>query len=267
MQVNLVSSYAPSDGDILKWNNVSNEWQPSQLGIPPENVWLSWNGVDLTQFDTKVDGTDITSSTISVVNFQGVNWIKFEIIADNTHGTDNLYVAARSTVLPISKTPFPDDFLMTATVVAENSITIGSPPHALLCYNYTALQNSYIADWKIRYSGFNSHKNIYKSGINGGDPYLSEEVLTGALFNKTGLNNNSGDMADELAIRLEIFKDNLGIMGNSQFETQTYDENPLTGGKFAIGAASSTGSLSHIIYMKDITIWEPPFPRWFNKNY
>lgn len=70
------------------------------LGQKTKTVW-TWNGADVTQFDTKVDGGDVASSVISVATEGGVAWVKLVVTGDGSVAN----WGAATTLLPILCTP------------------------------------------------------------------------------------------------------------------------------------------------------------------
>lgn len=102
----------------------SNTWSASVHNI--SQTWFEWNGVDLTQFDPQIDGSQVTSATVDISANYGVNWIRMNVTADCSSGVPRDWV----TLLPLAVTPPSADFAMFAemyvsTFAAGNRYTAG----------------------------------------------------------------------------------------------------------------------------------------------
>jgi hypothetical protein len=73
------------------------------------SLWFEWNGVDLSQFDSAVNGSKVSSSTWSVETFCGLTWIQGSVTIG---GAVPANLTESLTVLPILKTPPTDNNLI-----------------------------------------------------------------------------------------------------------------------------------------------------------
>lgn len=132
-----------------------------------EDLWFEWNGVDLTQFDEKVQGSAVDSSSVSVVEVGGLNWIRIDV--DGGVGGS---ISTNSVHLPISTLPPTANYVITAEFLNElaNSSVMG----AMLCTRFANISNFYTARAVLR-------------GANGQDLY---KIVAGA---STQLGPTMGD--------------------------------------------------------------------------
>lgn len=61
---------------------------------------VEWNETDLTQFASKIEGSSVTSSTVTVVSYAGVNWIKFDVTSTSGSGFTDTAVILPFDIVP-----------------------------------------------------------------------------------------------------------------------------------------------------------------------
>lgn len=127
--------------------------------------WFEWNGVDTSQFSTKIDADRVSSSTIAVEEFGGLNWLTMQVTSigggsPNGHNT--------SCILPIATTPPSADYVVTADLLIltyTTSVTAG----VVARYNTTSF-----AGYGQRFSGGSSQQivRLSSTGSNRDAPTL-----------------------------------------------------------------------------------------------
>lgn len=95
-----------SEGDErqISLSNLSASIAGESFG--PYKVLWEWNGADLSQFDTKIDGSGVTSSTTDVLSYRGDTWIRIS----TTVGVTATNMVTCATILPITYTPTSADY-------------------------------------------------------------------------------------------------------------------------------------------------------------
>lgn len=93
-----------------------SEKRYEQIGGPMERVWVEWNGLDLSQFDSPIDGDLVNSSSdLSVQTTGGVNWIWLGATSTGSSGA-----WPRTTrMLPFSKMPPTNNYRIDTSFVPE----------------------------------------------------------------------------------------------------------------------------------------------------
>lgn len=111
------------DVETQSWLDTSADLGAGGTDLP--SPWFSWNGVDTSQFGTAWNGSAVTSSTWSVVNAFGQNWISGSVTTASGAGS---YAAPRDvpnqgTVLPIATRPPTADYFVSAEVKFQTTIS------------------------------------------------------------------------------------------------------------------------------------------------
>lgn len=111
------------DVETQAWLDTSADLGAGATDLP--SPWFSWNGVDLSQFGTTWNGSNVTSGTWSVVNAFGHNWISGSC---TTNGGAGPYAAPRDvpnqgTILPIATLPPTADYFVSAEVKFQTTIS------------------------------------------------------------------------------------------------------------------------------------------------
>jgi hypothetical protein len=103
LSADLMRIYDDSAGEErqISMANVASSIAGESFG--PYKVLWEWNGTDITEFDTKVDGSNVASSTVAFVSdYRGQSWISMSVTSDAT--ATNMITCA--TILPISLAAF-----------------------------------------------------------------------------------------------------------------------------------------------------------------
>jgi hypothetical protein len=122
------------------------------VGVAP---WFSWNGTDLSQFDTKVEGSAVASSTIQVTSFGGFNWLDMSVTSSAGVGTSS---TATAVVLPISTTPPTADYAISFEFISitRSGNNVGSGA----VFRYVSHNQSYF----YHYTNYSSSPNVLRLG-------------------------------------------------------------------------------------------------------
>lgn len=131
--------------------------QKALLLVGIGSPWFEWNGVDMSQFGDKIDADRVSSSTIAVEEFGGLNWLTMQVTSigggsPNGHNT--------SCILPIATTPPSADYVVTADILIltyTTSVTAG----VVARYNTTSF-----AGYGQRFSG-GSYQQIVRLSSTG----------------------------------------------------------------------------------------------------
>jgi len=196
-------------------------------------TWFTWNETDLTQFDTAIVGSGVTSHMLSVVTLAGKQWIRLEV---NPVG-GVVTIKDGLVVLPISATPPSGDYEVEADCVRlEGSTRLG---HVVL----TRFVNVSQAYWlELNYSTSYAYQIRKLDGTAAGQVRLSITNPKRSTSNPFGL-----VPATNYGQHLK-----LSVHGSSVVEMETLGKNiaadiisPYTTvGKAAIGASCADGDLS-----------------------
>jgi hypothetical protein len=156
---------------------------PAQPRIEPGDpvVFFEWNGVNLDQFMTKVDGPQLLSSGVVVNSWLGLNWIEITATSLAGGGTG----ADTAVALPIKVTPPSKNYIIEA-----DAICIVSPSNArgpFVAARHNGADNS-VGYW-LRYASSNSgsRNRLDKLGGTPGAPTVSnlitsDEIDLSALY-------------------------------------------------------------------------------------
>lgn len=88
------------DGDSNRW--LLTTVLDGATSAAEEPIW-KWNGSDLTQFGTKISGTSVTSSTVSLATAFGVNWVQASVEAfASTYWRNSFIILPIDYILPVN---------------------------------------------------------------------------------------------------------------------------------------------------------------------
>jgi hypothetical protein len=111
------------------------------IGIAP---WFEWNGTDLTQFDTKIEGGAITASTVQITSYGGFNWIDISITGTGGAGPAN------GIFLPITKTPPGTNVAIAFEFISRQVIATNGIVGAGAALRCTSLSQGYFCRYGSR---------------------------------------------------------------------------------------------------------------------
>lgn len=193
-------------------------------------IWFEWNGTDLSQFDSKVEGATVTSSSASVVAEAGKNWIQ---LSSTATGGD---LAQDAVYLPITVTPPSADYFIVADFVSKVTLTQGNLNHvgAVLFTRYSSPTSLYM----MHYSSYNPTAQIAIQSI--GKVVTTYAQIGGFMDSPllgTGPNPSSGIIDMECGVEgSSIVR---GSLGNVQGVNDI--SSPIVAvGKAGIAATSNT---------------------------
>ena len=101
-------------------------------------VWFEWNGVDLTEFDSLVYGSQVSTGSRALVNIAGTNWVQISSTSTGTPGSE----ISTATILPVSTAPPSADYVVFADFLSV--VQAGTIAGAYVFARFASVSSSYL---------------------------------------------------------------------------------------------------------------------------